>query len=264
MILDQAVKIIMDTLEVEHTQAAITGKDDVAMHRARRSSIKEQFQAIETHLEKLREQVRALPALPPMAPILWAQSVRAMPNLVFLEVDTTGLYEHAEIIRVAVVDGQGKVLIDRYAQPTRPLTEKIMQITGITNTEIQRSGMPLQEVIEQLRSVLQGTYLLSYTLDFDRGKLDEATRQLALDSLIILGEDLMLQAMHFFICTSYPKLEDLCERVGHPLPKRPHQSALDRARGQRAVLHAIADVITGPPALSQEEVPDDDLDTHPF
>jgi hypothetical protein len=64
------------------------------------------------------------------------------------------------------------------------------------------------------------------------------------ENIPIIGDDLMQQAMHYFGTSSYPKLELLCSSIGHPLPEHPHQLALDRARGQLALLNALATVVT--------------------
>ncbi len=74
----------------------------------------------------------------------------------------------------------------------------------------------------------------------------------------------MQQAMRYFAIQSYPKLEMLCERVGHPLPPHPQQTAFDRANGQRALLQAMASAVVDMPASETEGEEDEDLDAHPF
>ncbi|GLV56329.1 hypothetical protein KDH_31700 [Dictyobacter sp. S3.2.2.5] len=192
-----------------------------------------------------------------------------MPNLAFLELDTTGVYESAEIIRALVLDRDGNTLLDLYAQPTTTLNANIERITGITSQDIIAKGQPVQTVIEQLRTVLQGKYVLSYNLDFDIGKLQEATTRLDIEPLTFVAEDLMEHAMKYYSLRSYPKLEGLCRRIGSPLPEQPHQTAFHRAEGQLALLKAIANVVTDaqPPTASPIAAEDTDADTideHPF
>jgi DNA polymerase III alpha subunit (gram-positive type) len=82
-----------------------------------------------------------------------------MPNLVFLELDTTGLYGDAEIIRVVVLDAQGNPLLDRYARPSRPLSLSIASITGIINEQLRAQSIPIQDVISIVLATVQRTTL---------------------------------------------------------------------------------------------------------
>jgi DNA polymerase III epsilon subunit-like protein len=116
-------------------------------------------------------------------------------------------------------------------------------ITGIDPVELRRATYDLDDVLSQLRSTLQGTYVLSYNLGFDVGKLREATQRKQLPEIVIVGEDLMAQAMRYFNQSSYPKLEILCQSIGQSLPPQPTQNAIDRAKGQISLLTAIADVV---------------------
>ena len=54
----------------------------------------------------------------------------------------------------------------------------------------------------------------------------------------------MLRAQDYYEASYYPKLSDLCERLGAPLPPHPQQDALDRARGQVHLLRMMAQGIT--------------------
>jgi DNA polymerase III epsilon subunit-like protein len=167
-----------------------------------------------------------------------------MPNLVFLELDTTGLSLDAEIIHALVLDASGAVLLSVYARPSEPMSANIAHITGITNDVLGERGVSIAELIALVRDTLKGKYVLSYNLHFDANKLSETTTRLRQENIPIIGDDLMQQAMHYFGTSSYPKLELLCSSIGHPLPEHPHQLALDRARGQLALLNALATVVT--------------------
>ena len=62
----------------------------------------------------------------------------------------------------------------------------------------------------------------------------------------------MQKTMMYSSSYSYAKLSTLCAHIGHPLPEYPHQTALDRARGQIVLLEALAQGFT------PEEVMNDD------
>lgn len=261
MSLDQAANTIRKILKIEQQRGAVRGMDDLVTRRRQRVTLREQLQYLEQQLDQLKGQIHNLPRLPAWGAIQWAQAVQALPNLVFLELDTTGIHENAEIIRACVLDRTGKTLLDQYARPTQPVTASISAITGITNEQLRSSALPVGTLLHNLREVLSGKYVLSYNLEFDAGKLHEATRRANVPDITIIGDDLMQHAMTYFSLTQYPKLEELCQRIGLPLPEQPQQTILDRAKGQMFVLDAMAKVITGP-LISSASLPQTKVSTH--
>jgi DNA polymerase III epsilon subunit-like protein len=253
MSLDQALNTIREILTTEQQRGAVRGINDLVARRRQRTVLREQLHYLEQQLDQVKEQIHTLPKLPAWSAIQWAQAVQQLPNLVFLELDTTGVHEEAEIVRACVIDRTGHQLMDQYAKTTQPLTTMISSITGITNEHLRRSAQPIETVLDHLRETLRGKYVLSYNLDFDAGKLREATRRANVPDIMIIGDDLMQHAMTYFGLTQYPKLEELCQRIGHPLPEQPRQSIFDRARGQMHLLDAMAKAITGPSSPSQHE-----------
>ena len=258
-------------IDQEENLAPVKNLEDLYTRLAQRRTIQRQMQQLETAYKKINERVRRLPMLPPLQTIQWAQSVRAMPNVVFLEVDTTGLYEDAEIIRIVVLDKHGHPLLDERVHLEKPLSPQIQRITGIGPVELQKVPYDIDALLEWLRLILRGKYVLSYNLRFDAGKLREAAQRAHLPEIAIVGEDLMAQTMSYFNLSSYPKLEKLCELIGQPLPPQPSQTAIDRAKGQIALLSAIANVVPpqGPGQTTNQGLTPDtddevDLDSHPF
>ncbi|HYU71638.1 MAG TPA: hypothetical protein VEL31_03065, partial [Ktedonobacteraceae bacterium] len=71
-------------------------------------------------------------------------------------------------------------------------------------------------------------------------------------------------------------LAGICERIGHPLPARPNQTSVERAKGQVHVMRAIANAVTDVRPSKTSEAPtdldgdlddndlSDDLESHPF
>ncbi|GCE18673.1 hypothetical protein [Dictyobacter kobayashii] len=258
---------LIKLLDQERALGPVRRMEDLQARLQRRAMIAQHLQQLEEELQRVRKQSRTLPALPPLKIIQWAHAVRSMTNLVFLEVDTTGLYEDAEIIRLMVMNIHGASLLDCLVTPSRPLSRSIENITGLTNAEIEAAGVPIVDAFAQLRHVLHGAYVLSYNLDFDEGKLREAAQRHQFDAITIIGDDLMTRAMNYLQLSSYPKLEHLCQQIGQPLPLLPHQTALDRAHGQIAILNAMADVALTVPGttIPQNTDPDEEEgDEHPF
>lgn len=222
--------------------------------RARRAVLAGYIQQLEQAVAEMRRRLDALPALAHPVHVHWAQAVLAMPNLAILEVDTDGLFADADILRMALVNQNGEVLYDQLVQPRRPLGAKISRLTGISE-EMLEHAPHLSEVWPQVQAAFAGRYVLSYNLEFDSGKLSESAERYDLPSLPLIGECLMLRAQEYYGTGAYPKLADLCHRLGHPLPEHPHQDALDRARGQVCLLRAMSHGITHEPVAHQ--IPDE-------
>ncbi|GCE04231.1 3'-5' exonuclease [Dictyobacter aurantiacus] len=259
---------LISLLNQERGLGPVRQMDDLQARLQRRGMIMQQLRQLEEAVRDAQRQLRTLPQLPPLKCIQWAQAIQSLPNLVFLEVDTTGLYEDAEIIRLVVMSIRGNILLDRLVTPSRPISRQIATITGIEQGELQVAGIPITDALAQLRQAIRGTYLLSYNLEFDECKLREAVQRHQLDDITIIGEDLMTRAMSYLQLSSYPKLEHLCKQIGQPLPPQPLQTALDRAHGQIAVLYAMANAaLTAPgtPIVQSSDTDDDDeRDEHPF
>ncbi len=237
--------------------------------RARREVLEGYVRQVEQATAELRRRLDALPTLARPEHVLWAQALLAFPNLAFLEVDTDGLYADADILRIVLVDQSGAVLYDQVVQPRRPLSSKIAYLTGIT-PEMVASAPTLAEArcSSQLVAAFVGRYILSFNLEFDQGKLSESAVRYGLPLLPLVGACLMLRAQDYYGASHYPKLADLCERLGAPLPPHPQQDALDRARGQVHLLRMMAQGITHvsatPQASHVAERTDTDSSGDPF
>jgi len=195
-----------------------------------------------------------------------------MPNLRFLEIDTTGLGPEDEICRFTLVDGSGQVIKDSHIRPiSRQLTKEASRTNGIQASDLEQAPT-LSEVWEGVQIALHGTYVVSFNLEWDLKQLNQAARRYQLTPLAIVGDCLQRRATQYYHREYYLSLAELCARVGHPLPEPPAQTSIDRARGQYHFLRAMASAITDvrppkPPAAASILTDDDDpdnLDSHPF
>ncbi len=190
--------------------------------------------------------------LPPSIFFEWAKQLLEKPDLAFLEIDTTGLFEDDEIVRILLLDRSGKPLFDTFICGDQEITDEISRITGISVAELE-TAPTLVEAWEDIRRAFQGKYIISFNLEFDRGMLETAAGRYGLEMFRVSGECLMKRAMLYSRSYSYAKLSDLCAYIGEPLPDYPYRMALHRAQGQIAVLKAIfqrkrlEDTYEGPP-----------------
>ena len=210
---------------------------------ARRAVLAGYLRQIEHATTEMRRRLDMLPALAHPEHVRWAQALLALPALAFLEVDTDGLGPDADVLRIALVDRAGSVLFDQVCRPANPISPKIAYLTGLTQEHLADAPR-LADVWEPAQAALAGHYVLSFNLEFDQQQLTANARRWDLHVLTFIGECLMLRAQEYYGASSYPKLADLCARLGRPLPDHPRQDALDRARGQVHLLHAMAQGIT--------------------
>ncbi len=243
-------KVVTTLLRGEENTARPLSLEVWQGQRARRAVLEGYVRQVEQATADLRRRLDALPTLARPEHVHWAQALLAFPNLAFLEVDTDGLHADADLLRIALVAQTGAVLYDQVLQPRRPLSPKIAHLTGITPAMFVQAPT-LAETWPQVVQAFTGRYVLSFNLEFDEGKLSESAARYDLSALNFIGACLMLRAQEYYGAYHYPKLADLCDRLGYPLPDHPRQDALDRARGQVHLLQAMAQGITHAPVAHQ-------------
>src|SRR6266571_2841434 len=178
-------------------------------------------------------------SIPKTQYIKWAKELLSMPNLAFFELDTTGLYQDDEIIRILLINRKGETIFDTFLCPDKPLSAQISYITSISDHDLEIAPT-ITEAWGEITQALTGKYLLSFNLAFDLRKLEEAAERYKLDMPPITGDCLMEKAIRYSGSFSYAKLSTLCSYIGYPLSDHPYQTALDRARGQITLLEAIS------------------------
>ena len=238
---------------------------DLEARRKERETLNQHFGAIEEAISQLRDRRDDLPRLPRLEHVRWAQAVLALPNLAFLEVDTDGLHSDANVLRIVLLAKDGTPLYSQLYKPRHPLTERSTHLTAIS-PEMLEQAPSLAEEWERLTQALMGRYVLSFNLEFDQSRLRDNAGHYRLTPVVVIGDCLMLRAGTYYEAYSYPKLSDLCTRIGFPLPEHPQQDAYDRARGQIHLLEAMAQGITyvPVPAADTEDDPADQDDDDPF
>ena len=70
----------------------------------------------------------------------WAAAALTDPNLVILDTETTGLYDPARIVDIAVTTAAGDVLLDTLVDPGVPIPPEATAVHGITDADV--AGKP--------------------------------------------------------------------------------------------------------------------------
>ncbi|MCP4701143.1 MAG: 3'-5' exonuclease [Gammaproteobacteria bacterium] len=87
-------------------------------------------------------------------------------NPVFLATATTGLDEQAQAVEVAVLAGDGAIIMETLIKPTIPIPDAAAGIHGISD-EMVRDAPGFAEVWKQLRAILQERLAVIYNAVFD-------------------------------------------------------------------------------------------------
>jgi len=92
---------------------------------------------------------------------------------VILDTETTGIHAGAEICQIAVIDWQGKVLLDTLVKPYNGIPDGATRIHGISEAMVV--GAPTYpQLYPQLFEILVGKHVVVYNAKFDRGMLHKS------------------------------------------------------------------------------------------
>jgi DNA polymerase-3 subunit epsilon len=84
----------------------------------------------------------------------------------FLDTETTGYGDRDEIVSVAVVTANGKVVFHTMVKPSKPIPAEATAIHGITDEQVE--GLPtFDQIWDSLVSLLDGRLLVIWNAEFD-------------------------------------------------------------------------------------------------
>ncbi|CAA9543443.1 MAG: DNA polymerase III epsilon subunit [uncultured Thermomicrobiales bacterium] len=99
--------------------------------------------------------------------VSWAREVCADPTAVYLDTETTGLGGDAEVVDIALVSADGRVLLDTLVRPQGPIPAAASRIHGIVAEDV-RWAPGWDEVHAELCALLHGRAVVVYNADYDR------------------------------------------------------------------------------------------------
>lgn len=259
----------IDQLLADEKSVHIDSHEAYLISLNRRMELIDLQQKLTTNVQMCINRISRLARLADEENVRWASAVLMM-NPVFLVLDTTGLSNDSDIIRVFIRDENG-VLFDTIVKPLRQTNGCNTRFTGITQTNLEEAPT-LSGIWEKLRCILRGRYVLSYNLEFVKGRLDENAKHYGLPALSMIAKCLQRTTAAYFNSYGSIKLGSACGNIGYPLPTYP--TAPERALGQVQLLLAMTQGITTAPQPipSSEPIESDtiepdtslELDDHPF
>lgn len=87
-------------------------------------------------------------------------------NWLVLDTETTGLHYPAEICQIAIVDPQGKTLLDELVNPVGTIPADATRIHGIRNEDVA-NARDWHAVFKDVRGILANKDLVIYNSDYD-------------------------------------------------------------------------------------------------
>lgn len=103
-----------------------------------------------------------------------ARTVMAADPL-FLDTETTGLGEDAEVCELAVVTAQGKLRLQALVRPMRPIPAEATKIHHITN-DMVANAVTFARLLPQLDALLENRRVVIYNEEYDVRVIDQSAR----------------------------------------------------------------------------------------
>jgi DNA polymerase-3 subunit epsilon len=99
----------------------------------------------------------------------WAKERLGDRKSLILDVETTGTLSKdpdTEVVQISVVNMQGRPTFSMLVKPSKPLSQELIDIHGITNEMVMDAPI-FPQIAKMLSFILDGKHLIAYNADFD-------------------------------------------------------------------------------------------------
>jgi DNA polymerase-3 subunit epsilon len=165
---------------------------------------------------------------------------------VFLDTETTGLGPEAEICEIAVIDHQGRTLLDSLVKPRQPIPQEATDVHGICNADVAVAPQ-LPDLWGHLTFLLIVKPVVIYNADYDLRLIRQSAAAWDLTVPELRAGCAMKLYARFYgewndARGSYrwQRLIDAARQCGLPIPMNLHRAAAD-AELTRLLLRHMAE-----------------------
>ncbi len=166
---------------------------------------------------------------------------------IYLDTETTGLHQSAEVIEIGIIDDQGEVLFEQRIRPRGKIDPAAARLHGIT-LEMLTSEPTWEQVWPQAETVLLDKRVGVYNVEFDLRLIKQSNQRTWLRSNLLDSNffDIMKLYARYFgdwdpshHTFRYQSLEMAGRQCGIRLPNS--HGAVDDCLLTRALLHYMAE-----------------------
>jgi len=94
---------------------------------------------------------------------------------IFLDTETTGLDEQAQVVDLAIIDHDGTVLMDTLIRPTVSIPDEASAVHGISNIDVL-AAPTFADVLPQIKAIVTDRILCIYNASYDIRILRQSAR----------------------------------------------------------------------------------------
>ena len=170
-------------------------------------------------------------------------------NPVYLDTETTGLHQSAEVIEIGIIDDQGNVLLEQRIRPRGNIDPAAQRMHGIS-LDMLVNAPTWEQVWPQVEAVLLGRKIGVYNVEFDLRLIKQSLMRTWLKWTLLDGNffDIMKLYARFYgdwdpfrKSFRYQTLELAGRQCGIPLHNT--HGAVDDCLLTRALLHHMAESV---------------------
>lgn len=160
-------------------------------------------------------------------------------NPLFLDTETTGLSEKAEIVEICIIDYDRTVLLDTLVRPRYPIPADATRIHGITNQMVS-SAKTWMHIWPEVEKILSGRSLGIYNAEYDLRLMRQSHQQIGLPwrSLDVRSFCIMTLYSDFSGASKWQRLEVAGRKLGIPLPNS-HRAKDDTVLAREVFLSMV-------------------------
>ena len=159
---------------------------------------------------------------------------------IFLDTETTGLHNSAEIIEISIIDSDGNVLFESLIKPRLSIPLDAVLIHGITNADVQDAPTWLH-IWPQVESILLNRLVGVYNVEFDLRMMQQSHRANGLPWRLPPTKFFCIMRLYaeYGGYMKWQSLEDAGRQLGIPLPNS------HRARADTLLAREVFERIAG-------------------
>lgn len=145
------------------------------------------------------------------------KSVEKKTEYVIVDVETTGFdYDNDSIIEIGLLKVENdeiKQQYQSYIKTNSKIPEKIVNLTGITQDIIDKSGKDEKQVLNDMKSIIGNCIVIGYNIQFDVSFIHKSCEKHGIQPFIKRTKDILKLAKRKLDLGNY-KLETVCKYYG--------------------------------------------------